>query len=282
MSNPLYIVIEAEGVNSVINLNGKGPDGKWEECFTLSQLNRKGIQVTDKSIFQFKDVLDFSTSVNALFTSIIERMEIRPESKNDNFQVKITALRMTTSEEQLLWQGDYKDCKNTSSGILSTIENNLYSYICEWKDFFLDNDKENKEKDNNQKVKIKKETNKGGFFFCYILPALIFALILLPTIWGTLIFAVMAFRGKEEFVKGYDNCADGIYKVDWDFTEYKYSSNGKIESGLKDLDLFLIIIQPILNLLLRTVVQVFDLISVLILKILFVIGCGIYGLVKRK
>lgn len=123
---------------------------------------------------------------------------------------------------------------------------------------------------------------KSAYFFCYILPVIIVSVILAPTIIGLIIFCIIMYRGKDEFAKGRERCIEGNFSVDWDFTEYKYSSNGNIESGIKDLDLFLIILKPLFNLLFCTMWKAIDMISAFVLKIIFSISCLIYRGFHKK
>lgn len=121
-----------------------------------------------------------------------------------------------------------------------------------------------------------------AFFFCYILPVIIVSAILAPTIIGLIIFGFMMFRGKDEFEKGLDRCSEGVFSVDWDFPSYHYSTTGGIiESGIEPLDFFLLLVSPLINLLICTLWKLFDFISILVLKILFSVGCLFYTLIKR-
>jgi len=123
---------------------------------------------------------------------------------------------------------------------------------------------------------------KSCFFFCYVLPVIIVGGILaMINIIGLVIFIFMLFMGRDEFSKGLQRCSEGVFSVDWSFTDYSYSvGDEKITSGIKDLDSFLCIIQPLINLLICGFWKGTGLLSMLTLKILFSIASLFYNLVK--
>ena len=125
---------------------------------------------------------------------------------------------------------------------------------------------------------------KSCFFFCYILPVIIVGSILAPiTIIGFMIFLFMMFIGREEFSKGLERCSNGIFSVDWNFTDYSYTTgDGKIESGIENLDEFLFLIQPLINLLICGLWKGAVFLSVLLLKILFSIASLFYNLITKS
>lgn len=290
MDNALYITIETEDTDSVISYKGSVNGDQWEEVFALTDYHKYGIKITDKKIYLIDDITNFSSSVGELFRSLLREIQIT-QKDSETINVSINVMRMLHSEKENLWNGNIAPYVNgfraDGYSIGQELVDKLYSYICKWQNFFSQNSEseyfENiqSERQNDSNLQYTTNKRKSAFFLCYVLPAIIVSAILAPTIIGLLIFIFIMWRGKLEFVKGRERCSDGNYSVDWNFTEYKYSVKGNIQSGLHELDLFLHIIQPLFNLLIVGLWKLIDLASALVLKIIFSIGCLFYRSIHK-
>lgn len=285
MENALYITIETENMDSNISYKGSVSVEQYEEIFSLTDYHKFGIKITDKRIYTTENVTNFSSAVGELFRSILKEIQII-QKDNESIYVSINAMRMLHSEKELLWNGNIapyiNGVKLDGYYIGQELVDKLYSYVYQWQDCFSQNLEsknirvENTEARNDSNIQFSTNKDKYAFFFCYILPVIIVSVILAPTIIGLLVFIIIMFRGKVEFVKGRKRCSDSDYSVDWDFTEYKYSVSGNVQSGLNDLDLFLLILKPVFNFFLIEIWKLIDFISAFILKIIFSISCLIY------
>lgn len=287
MENSLYITIELDNMNNNIFLRGSSYNKQWEEVFALTDYHKIGIKVTDERIYSMEDIQKFSSAVGELFRSLLREIQIT-KNNTDNISVSINLMRMFNSEKEVLWRGNIAPYVNELNldgyYIGQEVEDKFYSYMCKWQNFFFTKSEDvSSENQNNSDLNFSTNQHKFAFFFCYILPVIIVSVLLAPTIIGLIVFIVIMCRGKEEFLKGHKRCSDSNYTVDWEFTRYRYSSSkGSIQSGLEYLDMFLDIIKPLYNFIFREMWRLVDLVSELVLKILFSISCCIYRFVIQK
>lgn len=289
----ICFVIEIEEENVNISYKWKVPFGLWEEAnLTAGTPGTYGIKIVDRELYKTKNPSEVETVVNKLCKNIFGGLNITPGYGIDEIHVNVYSRRTQASDNEKIYSTVLEPYHDLNSVELTQeVYRKIYNYLISWESLYKDNDESKQNSTSKKKVSerfanttLSDSRKVLAFFLIYILPVIIFAIVMLCIHFiAFLIFLFLIFRGRLEFAVGKELCADGDFSVSWDLIEYKYHSNGTISSGIEDLDFFLLIIKPIYNFLLCTLFELIDLVSALILKLLFTISSLIFrAFLKNK